>query len=167
MDQYIIWKSFFELTSSWPLACKQVPTGGWGTRSAVLVHLWQTTNWKNWKNRFFHKNWFVHNSGWNWGGLEVSRVTARTVRKTAQQFFARFGLTWHRKVHFPTFSGKLTFQSTRNGCQNPPFCPGALQDTFMIYSSISHQHIFSKIICKKTTSREFKIWKFQKSILES
>ena len=57
--------------------------------------------------------------------------------KTFRWTLAGFGLTWHRKVHFSTFSGKLTFQCTRNGPQNPPFCPGSPQDTFILYSSIS------------------------------
>ena len=35
----------------------------------------------------------------------------------------------------------MEFQCTRNGPQNSPFCSGSLQDTFIIYSSISHQHI--------------------------
>ena len=62
--------------------------------------------------------------------------------KTQAQNFTRFGLAWHQKVHF---SEILEFQCTRNGPQNLPFCPGSLQDTFIIYSSISHQHIFSKL----------------------
>ena len=33
----------------------------------------------------------------------------------------------------------------RNGFENLPFCPGSLQDTFIIFSSISHQHIYSNI----------------------
>ena len=84
------------------------------------------------------------------GGVQGDR-TDRT--KTAQQILARFGLTWHRKVHFSTFSGKLTFQSIRNGSQNHPFCPGSLQDTFIIYSSISHQHIFQTYLAKRKISR--------------
>ena len=68
--------------------------------------------------------------------------------RSYMQIFSRFGLTWHRKVNFSTFSGKLTFQSTRNGPQNLPFCPGPLQDTFIIFSSISHQHIFRKYFKK-------------------
>ena len=84
------------------------------------------------------------------GGVQGDR-TDRT--KTAQQIFARFGLTWHRKVQLSTFSGKLTFQSTRNGLQNLPFCPGSLRDTFIIYSSISHQHIFRKYGAKRKISR--------------
>ena len=83
------------------------------------------------------------------GGVQGDR-TDRT--KTTQHFFARFGLTWHRKVHFSTFSGKLTFQGSRNGPQNPPFCPGSLRDTFIIYSSISHQHIFKNILQKEKIS---------------
>ena len=70
-------------------------------------------------------------------------MTAPTIR-SYMQIFSRFGGTRHRKVHFSTFSGKRTFQSSRNGIQNPPYCPGSLQDTFIIYSSISHQHLFRK-----------------------
>ena len=49
----------------------------------------------------------------------------------------------HRKVKSLTFRiyGKFESQCARNGPQNPPFCPGPVQDTFIIYSSISHQHI--------------------------
>ena len=95
------------------------------------------------------------------GGVQGDR-TDRT--KTAQQLFARFGLTWHRKVHFSQFSGKLTFHSTRNGPQNPQFCPGSLQDTFIIYSSISHQHIFRKLFPKQKNleNRKSENLKFQK-----
>ena len=96
----------------------------------------------------FPKNCFFDNSGWNWGGLEVSRVTAPSIR-SYMQMFCRFGLTWHRKVNFSTFSGKLTCQSTRNVPQNLPFCPGSLQDTFIIYSSISHQHMFRNYFAKQ------------------
>ena len=72
--------------------------------------------------------------------------------------------TWHRKVHFSTFSGKLTFQSSRNGLQNPPYCPGSLQDTFIIYSSISHQHNFRKYFPKELNleNRKSENLKFQK-----
>ena len=62
--------------------------------------------------------------------------------KTQTQIFTRFGLTWHQRIHF---SDILEFQCIRNGPQNLSFCPGSFQDTFIIYSSISHQHIFSKI----------------------
>ena len=73
---------------------------------------------------------------------------------------AGFGLTWGRKVHFSTFDGKLTFQCTTNDPQNPPFCPGSLQDTFIIYSSISRQHI-SQTYFGKLFSRieHLEIWK--------
>ena len=53
-------------------------------------------------------------------------------------------------------SGKLTFQSSRKGLQNPPFCPGSLQDTFIIYSSISHQHMFRKYC---TQTKDLENWK--------
>ena len=70
--------------------------------------------------------------------------------KTFRRTLAGFGLTWHRKVHFSTFSGKLTCQCNRNGPQNLPFRPGSLQDTFIIYSSILHQPIFRKYSAKIT-----------------
>ena len=38
--------------------------------------------------------------------------------------------------------GKLELQCTRNGTQKPPICPGSIQDTFLIFSSISHHQIF-------------------------
>ena len=59
------------------------------------------------------------------------------------------------------FSEILEFQCTRNGSQNLPFCPGSLQDTFIIYSSISHQHIFPKIFPGKIKTENLKIWKFE------
>ena len=92
---------------------------------------------------------FFHYFKWNSRGLGVSRRTAPTIRSYLQSF-SRFGGTWGQKVHFSTFSGKLIFQCSRNGPQNPPFCPGSLQDTFIIYFSILHQHIFRKDFAKIT-----------------
>ena len=77
------------------------------------------------------------------GGVQGD-CTDRT--NTQTQIFTRFGLTWHQKVHF---SEILEFQCTRNGHQKLPFCPGSLQDTFIIYSSISHQPIVSNIFPRK------------------
>ena len=74
-------------------------------------------------------------------------MTAPSIR-SYMQIFSRFGLTWHRKFHFSTFSGKLTFQSTRNGHQNLPFCPGSLQDTFSIFprclTNMFRKYVFPK-----------------------
>ena len=111
----------------------------------------------------FSQKLFFHYFKWNSGGLGVSRRTAPTIRSYMQSF-SRFGLTWHQKVHFSTFSSKLTFQSSRNGIQNPPFCPGSLQDTFIIYSSISHQHNSRKDFLEKTNheNRKSENLKFQK-----
>ena len=61
--------------------------------------------------------------------------------KLFSRTLAGFGLTRRQTVHFSTFDGKLESQCTRNGPPNHPFCPGPLQDTFIIYSLISHQHI--------------------------
>ena len=80
-------------------------------------------------------------------------MTARGIR-SYMQIFSRFRLTWHRKVNFSTFSGKLTFQSTRNGPQNLPFCPGPLQDTFIIFprylTNIFFENIIQTIFSKKS-----------------
>ena len=99
----------------------------------------------------------------NSGGLGFSRRTAPSIRSYLQSF-SRFGGTWGQKVHFSLFSGKLTFQCSRNGPQNPPFCPGSLQDTFIIYSSISHKHIFRKYFSKTQNleNRKSENLKFQK-----
>ena len=120
----------------------------------------------NLENWVFHENLFFHYFEWNSGGLGVSRRTAPTIRSYLQSF-SRFGGTWNQKVHFSTFSGKLTFQCSKNGLQNPPFCPGSLQDTFIIYSSISHQHIFRKYFPNTKNSRieNLKIWNFKISSL--
>ena len=61
---------------------------------------------------------------------------------------ARSGLIGRQKVHFSTFDSKLELQCTRNGPQNHPYCPGSLQDTFIIYSSLSHQPISRKYLAK-------------------
>ena len=63
------------------------------------------------ENQLFHKNCFFHNSGRNWGGLEVSRVTARTVRRQCnnclrglvlhgieKSIVQHFPVNWHFKV---------------------------------------------------------------------
>ena len=60
---------------------------------------------------YFSQNCLFHNSGWNWGGLEVSRVTAQTVRRQRNIFsrdlvshgiekstFQHFPANWHFKV---------------------------------------------------------------------
>ena len=84
-------------------------------------------------------------------------MTAPGIR-SYMQIFSRFGLTWHRKVNFSTFSGKLTFQSTRNGPQNLPFCPGPLQDTFIIFprylTNIFFKNSFQNIFSKNTLKTE-------------
>ena len=80
------------------------------------------------------------------GGVRRERTDhTKRFRRT----LAGFGLTWHQKVHFSTFSGKLTFQCTRNSAQNPPFCPGSLQDTvFYLFLDISPTYS-PNIFCKK------------------
>ena len=91
------------------------------------------------------KLWFRLKLGRSRGVREERTDHTQLFRRT----LAGFGLTWHRKVHFSTFSGHVTFQCTRNGIQNHPFCPGSLQDTFIIYSLIFQQHIFQTCFFKK------------------
>ena len=80
-----------------------------------------------------------------YGGVRGERTDhTKIFRRT----LAGFGLTGRQKVHFSTFDGKLELQCARNGSQNLPFCPGSIQDTFIIYSSISHQHIVQTFFAK-------------------
>ena len=80
-------------------------------------------------------------SGGVWGErTDHTKIFRRTL--------AGFALTWGQKVNFSTLDGKLELQCSRNSNQNLPFCPGSLQDTFIIYSSISHQHIFRTYFAK-------------------
>ena len=98
------------------------------------------------QNRVFHENSFFviqvetgEVLGCPGGRTEHTQLVSRTL--------AGFGLTWHRKVIFSTFSGKLTFQCTRNGAQNLPYCPGSLQDTFIFLRYTTN--IFPEIFCTK------------------
>ena len=113
---------------------------------------------------FSKKLFFFGNLKLNWGCLGISGRCAPAVRCYLENF-SRFGGIWGRKVQFSTFSGKLTFQCSRNGPQNPPFCPGSFQDTIIIYSSISHQHIFQKYFPRKRNleNRKSENLKFQKT----
>ena len=84
------------------------------------------------------------------GGVREERTDhTKRFRRT----LAGFGLTWGSETPLFNIDGKLTFRCTRNGPQNPPFCPGSLQDTFIIYSSILHQHNFQKCFAKRKISR--------------
>ena len=90
------------------------------------------------------------------GGVQGERTDhTKIFRRT----LAGLGLTWNQKVHFSTFDGKLELQCTRNGIQNPPYCPGSLQDTFIIYSSISDQHIFQKYVARRKNLENLEISK--------
>ena len=96
---------------------------------------------------------FFHIFLWNSKGLGVSRRTAPTIR-SYMQIFSRFGGTRCQKVHFSTFSGKLTFQSTRKWPSKPSILsrdsPGHLHYLFLDISPT----YFSKTFRKKKTSRK-------------
>ena len=92
----------------------------------------------------------------------MSGRSARTIRNFSLELWQDLVLLDVRKSTFhSTVVGKLESQCTRNGPQTPPFCPGSLQDTFIICSSISHQHMFQKYVAKRKISRieNLKIWK--------
>ena len=96
----------------------------------VLVHLWQKTNWKNW---VFHTNCFFHNSGWNWGGLEVSRVTARTVRRQRNKFSRDLVLHGIEKSTFQHFPVNWHFNVVEMAIKTLHFVPG-LSRTPLVFS---------------------------------
>ena len=79
----------------------------------------------------------------------MSGRSARSIRNFSLELSQGLVLHGIRKSYFSTFDGKLESQCIRNGSQNPPFCPWSLQDTFIIYSSISHQHVFQTDFAKK------------------
>ena len=72
----------------------------------------------------FSQIYVFHFFEWNWWGLGVSRMTARTVRRHKHKFSSELVLHDIRKF----FSEILEFQCTGNGLQNLLCCPGSLQD---------------------------------------
>jgi hypothetical protein len=93
------------------------------------------------KTRFSWKTGFV-NPMWQLRGFWQDR----SERKNGAQLYGPrvSNFLSHRIVKSLMFmiSGKFKFQCTRNGSQNPPFCPGSIQDTFITFSSIYHHQIF-------------------------
>ena len=92
----------------------------------------------------------------------MSGRSARTIRFLFSRTSAGSGLTGRQKVHFSTFDGKLESQCTRNGPKNPPFCPGSLQNTFIVFPRYLTTR-FPKIISqqKKLENRTSENLKFQ------
>ena len=87
----------------------------------------------------------------------------RSVRKNGARLYGRRVSKFlsHRIVKSSTFRmyGKLKFQCSRNGPQNPLFCPGSIQDTFIICPSVSHRHIFQNML--QTKLNKSKNWKIK------
>ena len=129
---------------------------GWGLQPGTLRRLvgrCLIANWEKLGKSSFSQKLFFSEFRLKLGRPGGVRGERTEHTKIFRRTLAGFGLTWGQKVHFSTFHGKLSFQCTRNGPQNPPFCPGPLQDTFIIYSSISHQHIFRTYFAKRNISR--------------
>ena len=99
----------------------------------LLVNLEKTGF--SWKTGFFGPIWQLRGF---WQDRSVRKNGAQLYGPRVSSFLS------HRIVKSLTFMifGKLEFQCTRNGFRNPPFCPGSIQDTFIMFSSISHHHIF-------------------------
>jgi hypothetical protein len=85
-------------------------------------------------NLIVHKNLFLSQFRLIFGRSGGVRGVRGDHTKTFRRTLAGFGLTGRQKVNSSTFDCKLELQCARNGNQNPPYCPGSLQDTFIIYS---------------------------------
>ena len=91
------------------------------------------------------------------------RRSARNIRNFSVELWQDLvGLTWHQKVHFPTFDGKLELQCTRNGPQNPPFCPGSLSRTPLLFITRYLTNINAKLISQKEQISRIANLKIQK-----
>ncbi len=94
------------------------------------------------------KDWVFMKSLICWHHIAFERFWQdRSARKNGAQLygprvsnFLSHRITLVNSLTFRIY-GKLKFQCIRNGPQNPPFCPGSIQDTFIICSSISHHQI--------------------------
>ena len=103
----------------------------------------------------FSQNCLFHNSGWNWGGLEVSRVTAQTVRRQRNIFsrdLVSHGIEQSTFQHFPANWHFKVLEMAPKPSILSRVSPGHLY----YYSSISHQHIFQTHFAKLTNIENLK-----------
>ena len=63
----------------------------------------------NLENRVFHKNWFFHTSGWNWGGLGVSGGSARSIRNFSLELWQDLVLHGIRNFTFQHLTANWNF----------------------------------------------------------
>ena len=90
-------------------------------------------------------------NGWEYNGLiaVLTQINAVAMLLLVSRKILRF-IVPKSCLAKPTFSRKMEynhgenqpFQCIGNGSQNEPFPPGSFQDTFIICSVISQQHIF-------------------------
>ena len=126
------------------------------TNAKKRKHCKKTKNWVFHKSQFFSilngicEVWGC--PGWRHGPYE--------------EIPSNFHAIWsYMASESPLFGNiGISMYNTRNGPRNLPFCPGSLRDTFIIYSSISHQHIFPEIFVwqDKIGNRQIgnlKMWK--------
>ena len=103
----------------------------------LLVNLGKTGfSWLSW---FFGRIWLLRGF---WQDRSVRENGAQLYWPRVSNFLS------HRIVKSVTFriSGKLEFQCTRNGTQNPPFCPGSPQNTFIIFFDLSRPDLCFKLV---------------------
>jgi len=97
-----------------PAGVAELSWPGWshGFLPACFLAVWTSTDMvftkgqksaDKLKNRVFHKHWFFHYFELNWGGLGVSRVTARTIRRHRRNFSRDLILHGIRKSTFHDF----------------------------------------------------------------
>ena len=92
VDFHVFWK-YWKLTSS------PIPTAKKGHKT--------NTNRDKLETRVFHKKLFFSQFLLKLGSSRGVRGDGMEHTKTLSRTLAGFGLTWHRKVNFSTFGGKL------------------------------------------------------------
>ena len=117
-----------------------------------------TCEW-TWKKLGLHENLDLLTPYGNWWGFDKTEVCGKMVRNLFEPRISKF--LSQRIVKSATFRiyGKLEFQCTRNGPQNPWFCPGSIQDTFILISTISHHQICQNHIARNNNLENPEIWK--------
>ena len=101
------------------------------------------------ENQVFHKNCFFHYFKWNWGGLGVSRVTARTVRRRMDKFSADLVVHDIRKS---TFRKYWNFNVLEMVLKTFHFVPG-LSRTPLLFIPRYLANIIFENMCQKKISR--------------
>ena len=103
----------------------------------------------------FYKNLFFHYFKWNWGGLGVSRVTARTIRRHRHKFSRDLVLHGIRKSTFRKYWNFNVLEMALKTFLLSRVFPGHL---YYLFSDISPTYFFENI-SNKHKNWKLKIWK--------